>query len=286
MIHSERRIGSSWIDAEVVLDRSLVSGDGLDILQELLAAAAPRWVSKLRIWRSSRDQRPVDVAEPGALRSAVLAAAAERGATYRMLVERYGRPSSERLLGSAELRGASSELVVVVAVDEWVASPLGTKVDLGNRIALQVRDRSVERRDRAAWMRDTFEMLCARLAPAWGAACHPDEYWAKVMSESPRIEAVGRDFGRFLPGLFWLNFFGRPYQELVGEERLRSAPADRLVALDQGCVLALAADPERWGSPDYAEIEDRVRRHLGPAFFFDKSDRERETVAPEWRVGP
>jgi hypothetical protein len=286
MIRSERRIEPSWIDAEVVLERSLATSDGLDILQELLATAAPRWASKLRLWRSPRDQRPIDIVKPGALRNAVLAAAAERGATYHMLVERYGRPPAERLSGSAELRGASSELVLVVSVDEWVAHPLGTKISLGNRIALQVRHRSVERRDRANWTRETFEMLCARLAPAWGSACHPDEYWAKVMSESPRIEAVGRDFGRFLPGLFWLNFFGPRYQELIGEKRLRSAPADRVVGLDHGVILSLAAEPESWSSSEYALTEGKVRRHLGPAFFFAKSDRQRETVAPDWRVGP
>ena len=113
MSGSESRFGPDWIDAELVLERSLASGDGLDILQEVLAAAAPRWISKLRIWRSSRDQRPIDAGKPGALRRAMLAAAAERGATYHMLVERYGRPSAERLVGSAELRGASSELILV-----------------------------------------------------------------------------------------------------------------------------------------------------------------------------
>jgi hypothetical protein len=47
------------------------------------------------------------------------------------------------------------------------------------------------------------------------------------MSEGPRIEAVGCDFGRFLPGLFWLNFFGRPYRGLIGDAHLRSTPAGR-----------------------------------------------------------
>src|SRR5205823_4157554 len=97
----------------------------------------------LRICRSPRDQRSVDATKPGALRSAVLASAAERGPTYRKLVERYGRPPFERLVGSAELRGASSALVVVVTIDEWVASALGDKTVLGNTIALQVRDRVI-----------------------------------------------------------------------------------------------------------------------------------------------
>src|SRR5437868_6999535 len=92
MVQWERKVEPSWIDAEVVLDRSLTNGDVLDVLQELLVTAAPRWASKLRICRSPRDQRSVDATKPGALRSAVLASAAERGPTYRKLVERYGHP--------------------------------------------------------------------------------------------------------------------------------------------------------------------------------------------------
>jgi hypothetical protein len=106
------------------------------------------------------------------------------------------------------------------------------------------------------------------------------------MSTSPRIEAIGRDFGRFLPGLFWLNFFGGRYKDLIGEERLRSAPAERVIGLDSGVIISLAADPARWNSTEFTMSEERVRRHLGPAFFFAKSDSERETVAPDWRVGP
>ena len=37
------------------------------------------------------------------------------------------------------------------------------------------------------------------------------------MSDTPRVEAVGRDFGRFLPGVFWLNFLaaaGKPHRSL------------------------------------------------------------------------
>jgi hypothetical protein len=100
----------TWVDAEVILDYSLTTGSGLDGLQEVLLAAAPLWCSRLRVWRSQRDQRAIDAQQPGALTKAVLAAASERGPTYRALVERYGRPPFERCSGSAELRGAGPEL--------------------------------------------------------------------------------------------------------------------------------------------------------------------------------
>src|SRR5439155_664930 len=92
------------------------------------------------------------------------------------------------------------------------------------------------------------ETLCAELSPAWASAGHSAEYWAKVMSDAPRVEALGRDFGRFLPGVFWLNFFGRPYRELLGDDRLRSTPAARVAIVDDGVLVGLAG--EGWPGRD------------------------------------
>jgi hypothetical protein len=272
----------TYIDAEIVLDYSLTTGSGLDGLQEVLLAAAPLWCSRLRVWKSRRHQVEIDAQQPGALAKAVRAAASERGPTYRALVERYGRPPFERCSGSAELRGAGPELTVVVSIDEWITSPLGRTKSLGNRIALQVRRPKVEGCAGHAWLRETFETLCARLSPAWGHAGHPAEYWDKVMSHEPRIEAVGRDFGRFLPGLFWLNFFGRRYRQFIGDERLRSTPAERVAVVKEGVLVALGSDPRQWNTPDYARAEKQMRDHLGPQLFFSKTEPDRPTVAVSW----
>jgi hypothetical protein len=129
----------SDLDGEVVFDRYLAGGAEFDALQAALSALAPKWSSKLRVWRGPKDQRPIDIGTAGALKAAVVAAAGERGPTYRALVERYGHPPHERLTGSVELRGTGPELVVIVALDETVLSQLGETGHLGNRVSLQVR---------------------------------------------------------------------------------------------------------------------------------------------------
>lgn len=270
------------LDAELVFDRYLGSGEDLDVLQELLRQLVPRWAAKLRVWRGPKDQRPVDIHEPGALKSTVVTAAGERGATYRALVAQYGHPPHERLVGSAELRGAGPELVIIVSIDEMVVSQLGARTALGNGVTLQVRRREVEGRQGKDWLAEAFETLCAALSPPWASAQHPDEYWAKVMIEEPRIEAVGRDFGRSLPGVFWLNFFGRRYRELLGNDRLLSTPAPIVSAVGDGVLVGLGGDPTAWATEAYARAEAKVRDHLGAEFFFAKSDPDRLTVAPDW----
>jgi hypothetical protein len=259
------------LDAEVVFDRVLDEHD-LGRVQHLLGSLAPRWSSRLRVWRGPRDQRPVDIGRPGALASAVLEAVAERGVTYRELVDKHGRPPHERIAGSAELRGAGPELVVIVSLDQLVLSPLGARKQLGNAVALQVRRPTVERLPGKEWLSSAFDSLTADLAPVWGYAAHPAEYWAKVMTEAPRIEATGRDFGRFLPGLFWLNFFGHRYAELLGADRF---PAG---------VVSLGDDPLAWDTPEYAILEQRARDHLGPELFYSKAEPDRPTVVPDFRA--
>jgi hypothetical protein len=273
--------GAADLDLKVVCDRYLGAAGELDGLQELLTEVAPRWSRHLRAWGSTKDQLPIDVSQPGTLREAVLSIATRRGPTYQVQVERHG-PGDERLFGSAELRGAGSELTVVLSVDQRVVSSLGGATRLGNTVALQIRRPKVEGQAGVDWALGVFEELCDRLSPVWGGAGHPAEYWAKVMTEQPPIRAVGWDLGRYLPGVFWLNFFGRPYCRIIGEDRLRSAPTSRVVGADQGIVVGLGLEAWSWDTAEYASAEQRIRDHLGPQFFFSKAEPDRPTVAPQW----
>lgn len=263
------QFGQVDLDAEIVFDRFLSDTD-LAVLNDELLRLAPKWSTRLRIWRGPRDQRSIDSSDPDALGHAVLAAAGERGATYRRLVAEYGPGPAERLTGSAELRGSGPELVVVVSVDEIVLSTLGVRKLFGNRIALQVRRATVAGRPGADWLAEMFENLCTRLVPAWGHAGHAGEYWAKVMSESPRIKAVGRDFGQHLPGVFWLNFFGPAYTKHIGPQRFAELPTEFVTSTASGRVVRLATDPLVWTTPDYAINERRIRDTLGRDHFYEK----------------
>jgi hypothetical protein len=197
-----------------------------------------------------------------------VAAVGERGPTYRQLVREYGPGPFERMSGSAELRGAGPELVVVVSVDEFVVRTLGTRTLLANAIALQLRRATIAGQPGREWLANALETLCAQLSPAWGYAGHAGEYWAKVMSVSPHIEAVGRDFGRHLPGVFWINFFGRRYTELIGPDRFASLPAGLVATVSEGTLVRIGDDPLGWGTSDYAIEERRIRDHLGRELFF------------------
>jgi len=84
------------------------------------------------------------------------------------------------------------------------------------------------------------------------------------------------------PGVFWVNFFGRRYRDLIGDDRLRSAPAEMVKVIDDGVLIAIAGDPAAWDTPEYAIAEQWVRSHLGAELFFAKTEPDRLTVAPDW----
>jgi len=261
--------GQADLDCEIVFERVLGRAD-LDTLQQVLARLAPKWSTRLRVWRGPCDQRPIDLADPAALGRMVLAAVGERGPTYRQLVREYGPGPFERMSGSAELRGAGPELVVIVSVDAFVVSTLGTRTLLGNAVDLQLRRATIAGQPGREWLAKAFETLCALLSPAWGYAGHPSEYWAKVMSVFPRIEAVGRDFGRHLPGVFWINFFGHRYADLIGPDRFRLLPAGLVAAVNGGTLVRIGDDPLAWGTSSYAIEEGKIRDYLGRDFFNER----------------
>jgi hypothetical protein len=252
------------IDVQLVYDRFIGEGDALAAAQRVLVEHAPEWYERVAV----------------DLRESVLREAGERGPTYHAMVERYGRPEYERFNGSGELRG-TRDLTVVVSVDEWPVSPLGDALQLGNTVTLQLRRARVQGRPARVWAASVFEALAAATAPAWGAVWAREEYDAKVMSDGPGVAAIGRDFGRFLPGLFTVNFFGPPYVDLIGRERLLGAPGAR--AVGDGVLIAAGDDPSAWAGEERRRRDDELLDHLGREFFFAKTAMPARTRAPDWR---
>lgn len=170
----------------------------------------------------------------------------------------------------------------MIGIDQLVACPLGEKTALGNSLSLQVRRPTVERRDGSDWLRDVFDRVCCELRPAWAYSCTSAEYWSKVMSETPRIEAIGRDFSRFLPGIFWLNYFGDRYRSLLGREQVQRAPGARPCKSCDDTIIEIADGPENWGGNNYLELERRTRIWLGEDAFFSKESEPSGYSAPDW----
>ena len=92
--------------------------------------------------------------------------------------------------------------------------------------------------------------------------------------------AIGIDIAKYLPGLYWLNFFGAPYGNLIGEKRLASTAAYHVASCGSGYLLQLGPDPEDWNSRAYRDCEESVRRYLGEVYFFNRDREQGNSVSP------
>lgn len=102
------------------------------------------------------------------------------------------------------------------------------------------------------------------------------------MSDDPPIRPVGRDFGSFLPGVFWLNWFGAPYTDLIGRRTLNSVPGAHVGS--QGVLVQRGPAPKLWDTPDQRFHESEIRRHLGADLFFSEADGDQKGRAPAWNL--
>lgn len=120
--------------------------------------------------------------------------------------------------------------------------------------------------------------------PVYGRVSCKEDYRQKNLVQGAVAEnAVGIKLRRYLPGLYWANFFGPRYIEFFGEERLLSAPAHETKWLGESGILLLVSESLfEYDDPEVKATEQAVIEHLGPEAFFSKSDPEgKEYRAPD-----
>ena len=85
----------------------------------------------------------------------------------------------------------------------------------------------VEDQPVAIWARRFFEAAVTRLPIRYANFRADAEYRAaKNMVDDERgCWAIGANIAYAVPGLYWLNYFGEPYADLIGRKRLLTAPA-------------------------------------------------------------
>jgi hypothetical protein len=85
--------------------------------------------------------------------------------------------------------------------------------------------------------------------------------------------------------IVWTNLFGRPYVELIGRDKLLSAPANKLNELPSGAImLQVSESPSDFGTGRYKERCEDVKKHLGQEYFFDWENPNRDYPMPKLNV--
>lgn len=113
---------------------------------------------------------------------------------------------------------------------------------------------------------------------SFGFLCERDEYWSKNIEGAWRNSAGrlqgGRalviDRRRFLPGVYWVNFFGEPLVGKFSATRLRTAPAVRAEEFGASWMLQSANRMLDWEQPESVARCTAIAEHLGADAFWDR----------------
>jgi len=269
------------LSIRIHLGANVLDNGQLELVRKILCVQAPAWTKGLHVYED-RKRYPVDSAIPGALTDEVRRISTECGPLYHYLVERY--PGGDhRVTGTAEIRGSDLSFVIYLQHDERLL-PLqlsGARI-FSNWVTIAVRRVKVEGIPAAQWAYTVFRAFCDKLCVLHGYATMQGEYYKKNMPTGDQeLQDVTGDTSRGLCGLYWLNFFGTPYRDFIGKERLLSAPAHRVEEVDEGVLVQLDPNPKAWNTPEYKEKERAVLDHIGPEHFFLKERGYEGTVTPD-----
>ena len=264
----------------------LVTTGVLPVLQLVLAEVAPTMAAGLEVHAYERDpeRRRIGLGDPEALRAAVVAKGTERGALYQDLAASHGAPRMDRRFGHALLQGhrpRAAGFFLSVDFDTMApARPSGNQWLWSNSIGGRISRPVVEGIARQEWLLRFTRRLAAQTDIVWGAGYHHAEFAATNLDTSQGIRALGRDVRQFLPGIYWLNVFGRPYRDLIGTRRLLSAPAAAVDQTGSHVIVSAYPDAEDWAANQASR--DALRAALGAEHFYDRDHPHSAHRAPDF----
>lgn len=181
--------------------------------------------------------------------------------------------------GSAVLSGDRDDVVIILDTSNSTLPPELNSIGIEIVGAKKVNGKPVH-----SWAKEFFLEAVARLSIRYGCAYSNDEFEAKnLVRTEGGVSAVGVRIGAAIPGVYWLNFFGDAYLEMVGLERFLSLPAGAAHRNPKGVIVRLADTPNEWQDREYVDAARRIVEHLGAQFFFDRDQPERATEAPNFK---
>lgn len=99
--------------------------------------------------------------------------------------------------------------------------------------------------------------------------------------ESTRF--VGENLEQCLPGVYWVNIFGKLYVDWFGEDKFKTLPCFYKEKLRDGSYLVqVAEDLNYYKTPEGEKAVQEVIDHLGRDAFFDIKDPFRRCAVPDY----
>ena len=249
--------------ASFYLKQPVFEDENLEVLESLLDVHLPPWREVLKVGANEDDDLGLKVEGQTSLAKAVNEKAVIRSGNGAVVLrEDDGRMS---------LRLISSRLTLPFE---------------SNRCSFEIDGEELHGANSHHWLGRVFLDAVARMPVRYACAYLRSERRAKnLLQDASGTRAVGVDFDSALPGLYWLNFFGEEYVELIGADRFMHADAYSIEKVGRGFVIQLSREPSEWNSESTIGVETSVTAALGEEYFYSKAFPERKTVAPDFWGG-
>lgn len=267
------------IEVSLSFDESKCCGRFLSEVQDLLRRSMPGCFGKVYVEAIGTNGRtvPVDTSNPQWLVEVLLL-----NAPPEAKLSWEANATMPAVGWSCHDEGRNWGLSVSVHPDVFGRG--GKGYHFSNSLTIWVLKTSVAGREDYVIADELLHSACARWNPIIAEIGQNLEFQAK--NRNPQGNWIGQEFNLALPGVYWGTYFGPTYLDLIGREKILSAPAARVERLGTGAVVYLSDSPYHWKTARYRRAEKRVRGYLGCEYFFDRKHANRRTVAPDFNVPP
>lgn len=269
------------VDIILCFDENIYTEKWLSNFQEFLCNHFPGgWLDNLVLYQESKNKKhPVDLSRKNSIYEKITEHESEKGPLYYELIEKYG--GNDRVFGWATFKGKDDSLILSVVFDEQGFRVSSGRWLWGNLIHIELEHSSCKEENPSKHYENLFELLVKNLSPIFGRANLKSEFDAKNIQETPAFMAIGSDVSRYLPGLYWGNYYGEKYVDLIGKDVLLSSSAHHCLETDQGVLVYLGESPLDWDSPEYKAREEKVFEEYGNRYIFAR-DKDNKTQAPDF----
>lgn len=258
------------VDIKLFFDSSIYNLDFMDRVQSFIVDEPTQLFDGIYLKGLKKTKHRIDLNED-CLYTMLDKYVTDTCPVFELISEHVG--FDETQLGLAEFEFSSSNLAMIINYNDLSFVPSAGRWLWGNSITFQLITDSTEGVLSSGVCEKLFLSACERFQPSYARICDQKEYEVKNMLDSPSIMAVGVDISRYLPGLYWGNYFGVKYKQLLVGDKLLNCGAQRSFALGQGIAMFLSEKINTWSLPEYQNIEAKVLKCVGKEYFFGKSDR-------------
>lgn len=164
-----------------------------------------------------------------------------------------------------------------VHFDDWTLSPSQLEKRIGNTVSIEKKyDQSYSR------VSEVAQRLCAGFFDGslfdYGFCCSTEEFIEKNIDRSNGGQrAVGLDASKYLPGLFWGNYFSDRLRERMPRVGDKLTGYDSL-KLSHGLLLIGTDEPFNWNKRQSVVDTSRAIEHIGEQFFYNTNAKERKEL--------